>query len=173
MAVENVILRSPLTDVVRRDFPYGTVAELSGTNANPLIDGEWLQFTSATSYTLDRGTGVAVTNRAGTTYTGVPLMVLSDRGRYDTQALGKVTVALLGMFEATTNVRDATGIGNGSALQVGDVANWAGTGLTKRGLLLDDNATDGRFLVGFVTKSVDGTGYTRFIRVSPYAPATL
>jgi len=152
MAIENVRLLSPLMDVDRRNFTYGTAAELNPNDTNPLIDGEWLELNS--SYQLDRGSGTPAT---------VPsFMVLTERGRYDTQALGQVTVAYMGMFEAKTRVFTSASIALGAGLHV---TNSTVDALTRRGLQV---AASAGMVVGFTTKVTDGTGWTRFVRVSPY-----
>lgn len=146
----NFKLVSPFSLVQRRSFTYGTPAELKPTDANPLVDGEWLELDS--DYKADRGTGDAA----------VPSFpVFAETGRYDTQALGQVPLLYLGAFEADTLVYTATGLAVGDPVYVGDVTAWMGGSLTKRGLL--DNGASAGLTVGYVTRIVSG-GYMRFIR---------
>src|SRR5215204_6523746 len=112
-------LVSEVLPIQRRDFYAANTALLNPNNANPLIDGEWLELDS--SYKAARGTGEAA----------VPSWVLfAERGRYDTQSIGKVPLLFNGGYEAETKVYTATGLAVGNALVVQDVTIG---GLTKRG----------------------------------------
>lgn len=147
----NFKLVSPFSSIQRRSFEYGTPAELKPTDANPLVDGEWLELTAA--YKMDRGTGAAE----------VPSWpVFAETGRYETQALGQIPMLYGGFFEADTLVYAAGTLAVGSPVVVKDVANWQGTGLTKRGLV-EVGADTSALVVGYVTRIVSG-GYMRFIR---------
>lgn len=148
MPTPNFELVTELQTLTRRDFDVASSAILQPFNANPLIDGEWL--TLDANYQLIRGTGEGVDPNA--------FVVHSERGRYDTQAIGKANVLMLGMYEARTKVVDTTSLALGSPLTVQDVTYQ---GATKRGLKLG-GATSGRVIVGFVTKLNDG-GYVRFV----------
>jgi hypothetical protein len=113
-------LISEVLPVQRRDFYMNDATLLNPNNANPLIDGEWLQLNS--SYKIDRGTG----NQAKPAW-----QVFAERGRYDTQAIGKTTLLFAGAYEAETTVCDTTGLAVGDGLIVADVTVG---GLTRRGL---------------------------------------
>lgn len=159
MAAPNFELITELQTCTRRDFPLTDVTLLNPNAANPIIDGEWLEL--ATTYTLGRGTGnPGVAN---------PMVfpVHTERGRYDTQAIGKVNVIMLGMYEAETIVHDALGGGAavGSQLVITDctVGGIAG----RRGLALD-STTDNRVVVGFVSK-LTGSGQTARLRFVHFA----
>jgi hypothetical protein len=148
MPTPNFQLVTEIQTLTRRDFYLADETLLQPFNANPVIDGEWLVLNS--DYKLARGSG------EGTDPNVFPLF--TERGRYDTQAIGKASTLFLGMYEAQTKVIDTTGLVLGSALTVQDVTYQS---LTRRGLKLDA-AGAGRVRVGFVSKLSDG-GYVRFI----------
>ncbi len=146
--MSNFVLVSALLASQRRDFDYGTAAELKPTNANPLVDGEWLELNA--SYQLDRGTLNPSTAPA--------FPVFTEQGRYDTQAIGKVTTIYLGAFEADTKVITAGSIVAGDPLTVNDVTFG---GLTRRGLI---EHTGSGIIVGYCTRAPNAQGVMRFIR---------
>ncbi len=147
MAGPNFELVTELQTLTRRDFYLANSALLNPFDSNPVLDGEWLVIDS--DYKLARGSG------EGTDPNVFP--VHTERGRYDTQAIGKVNVLMLGMYEAETKIYDSTSLVVGSPLTVQDVTISA---LTKRGLKLDASGS-GRVRVGFVTKLL--TGKVRFV----------
>ena len=156
MAAPNFELITELQTCTRRDFPLSTAALLNPLNANPVLDGEWLEL-DANLYTLKRGS---------TTGTPAVFPVHTERGRYDTQAIGKVNVIFLGMYEAETAIHNGasdslSGYVAGDSLCVNDVTVGS---LTRRGLV-KDSTTDGRVVVGYVTKLIGSgtTGRVRFI----------
>jgi hypothetical protein len=131
----NLTLVSEFQTIQRRPFELAAPALLKPNDANPLVDGEFLELDG--SYKMARGVGVAA----------VPsYAVFAERGRYDTQTIGKVPMLYLGAYEADTLIFDGTGIVSaGQALEVGDVTIG---GLVKRGLKL---ATIG-LVVGYVSR---------------------
>lgn len=146
MPAPNFELVSELQTVNRRDFPLADESILKPLAANPLVDGEWLEMDA--NYKLARGAG------AGDKALVYP--VHTERGRYDTQAIGKVNVLFFGGYEAETSICDLTGLAVGDALMVDTVVIGA---LNKRGL---KKATAGKFVVGHVTK-LPGSGKVRFL----------
>lgn len=148
MSGPNFELITELQTLTRRDFYMTDQTLLNPFNANPVVDGEWLVLD--TNYQLVRGTG------EGTDPNAFP--VFTERGRYDTQAIGKANVLMLGMYEAHTKVYDSTALALGSPLTVQDVTYQS---LTRRGLKLE-GVTAGRVRVGYVTKLLDG-GFVRFV----------
>lgn len=148
MPAPNFVLVTELQSLIRRDFYLANEALLQPFNANPIVDGEWLVINS--DYKLARGAG------EGTDPTVVP--VFTEKGRYDTQAIGKVSTLFLGMYEAQTKVITTAGLALGSPLTVQDVTFEA---LTRRGLAVE-GVTAARVRVGYVTKVSDG-GYVRFV----------
>jgi hypothetical protein len=147
MSAPNFNLISEVMQVTRRDFSMAVPALLNPNNANPLIDGEWLELNS--SYQLIRGSGAGA---------GPSFPVFAERGRYDTQAIAKVPVLFMGMYEAETRVCDLTGLAVGDFLSVQDVTVDA---LTRKGL--KEAAGSGQhYIVGQVTR-LPGSGIVRFI----------
>jgi hypothetical protein len=152
MATLNFELITELQTLTRRDFPVADTAILNPLNAVPLVEGEWLQLNS--SYALERGSGIQ-TNAA-------VFPVHTERGRYDTQAIGKVNVIMLGMYEAETLLHETTMSGwvVGDQLQINTVAV---SGVNRRTIEKDDGGTDNRVLVGFISK-ITGTGAAAKVR---------
>ncbi len=136
-------LVSEVLPVQRRDFYLANPDLLNPNNANPLLEGEWLELDS--NYKLVRGSGASL-NPAW--------QVWAERGRYDTQAIGKTTLLFLGGYEAETSVYLATGLAVNDPLVVNDVTIG---GLTRRGLLKLP-ASAGTYAVrGFVTRVLTST----------------
>ena len=141
-------LISEVLPIQRRDFYMADPLLLNPNNAQPLLDGEWLQLDS--SYNLARGSGEQA----------VPaFQVFAERGRYDTQAIGKTSVLFMGAYEAETSVYLSTGLGVGDALVVQDVTVG---GLTKRGVAKLGVGAGLHLIFGYVTRVL--TGKVRFIR---------
>lgn len=137
-------LVSEVLPVQRRDFYVLTPAQLNPNNANPLLDGEWLQL-DATEYKLARGA-----DGAGAHPAIVPSWQLfAEKGRYDTQSIGKVPVLFMGGYEAETKVADLTSLVPGSALEVADVTFQS---LTRRGLVLAGTGAGEHLIFGYVTR---------------------
>lgn len=147
----NFRLVSEFQTIHRRPFELATPALLNPNNANPLLDGEFLELTAA--YRMERGT----VNPAV-----VPSFAFAaERGRYETQAIGKGPFLYLGDYEADTLIMTATGITLGEQLEVADVTVGGVAG--KRGLV---QFTTGK-VIGFATRlPVNNNGFLRFIRVA-------
>ena len=93
--------------------------------ANPLVQGAWLEKVGgAQEDRAQRGSANPATDRS--------YPVWSERGRTDTQALGKAPLIMGGWFEADTDIFLGTGITLGEDLVVNDVTIG---GLTRRGLI--------------------------------------
>lgn len=148
----NFELVTELQTLTRRDFPLADSGILQPLSANPLLDGEWLELNG--SYLLQRG---AVAEG------GSPLVfpVHTERGRYDTQAIGRTNVLYFGQYEAETKVVDLTGLSVGDALTVQTLGATAGAFETKRGLA-KSTATAGKVVVGYVSR-LPGGGKVRFV----------
>jgi hypothetical protein len=154
MAGPNFELITELQTLTRRDFTIADSTILAPTGALPLVDGEWLEINS--SYQLARGaTGVQ-------SYSPLTFPVHTERGRYDTQAIGKVNVLMLGMYEAETQVMVASGITLGEGLIVNSLASGAHLG--RRGLVEQGSATATTLVVGYATKlPASNGGKLRFV----------
>lgn len=141
-------LISELLPVQRRDFYLADATLLNPNAANPVIDGEWLELDS--NYKVARGVG----NSAG-----LPFQVFAEKGRYDTQAIGKTTLLFIGGYEAETTVANLTGLAVGNQLVVADVTIG---GLVKRGLVKLPAVAGTYYVVGRVTR-LPGAGKVRYL----------
>lgn len=142
------LITDPLS-VARRSHVLGGGLSIDPNAANPIIQGEFLEKVGGVSDdTATRG--------AGTPGTVPAWAVFTERGRTDTQALGKVSLLYGGFYEADTDVMAATGITLGETLEVSNVTVG---GLTRRGLV---QFTSGR-VIGFCTRlPADNGGLLRF-----------
>jgi len=140
-------LVSDLQAIIRRDFPLNDKTLANPLSANPLIDGEFMNLNS--SYQLVRGVDGSLGWAA-----------FAERGRFDVQALGKVTVLYLMSYEADTKVYASAGLTLGGKLQI------------KAGLTIDGvagrvgvgNYASGEIL-GYVTRlPADNGNKLRFIQ---------
>lgn len=136
-------LVSPVLPVDRRELILATPSLLNPNNANPLLDGEWLELDST-------GKGIRGVTGSGTHEAVAPSwQVFAEKGRYDTQAIGKVPVLWLGGYEAESKVVDVTGATIGAPLVVQDVTFQS---LTRRGLKVLGAGTGEHMIFGYVTK---------------------
>lgn len=133
MPVTNFEMVTEVQGLLRRDFPMADKTLLNPNNANPLIDGEFLNLDSA--YSLIRG--------ADGSFGFAHFM---ERGRFDTQAIGKTMVLFGGTYEANTRVFTAAGLTLGGKLQIS--ASVTVDALTRSGLA---NYSSGE-VVGYVTR---------------------
>lgn len=140
-------LISEVLPVQRRDFYLADATLLNPNVANPLIDGEWL--TLDANYKLERASGTLAKRS---------WQVFAERGRYDTQAIGKTTVLFNGDYEAETSVYTSTGLAVGDFLVVGDVTVG---GLTRKGLIELPTGAGSYWVVGTVTRLP--TGKVRYL----------
>lgn len=150
-------LVTELQTLTRRDFGAADETALQPLSTRPLIEGEWLDIDA--NYKLARGGD----NSAGTADEGTTMLtfpVHTERGRYDVQAIKKINVLFLGMYEAETQVMSATSLVLGSALTVQDISLG---GVVRRGLAIA-SASAGRVVVGYVSKLVSSTKI-RFIHM--------
>lgn len=131
-------LISEVLPVQRRDFYLADPTLLNPNNANPIIDGEWLTLDSG--YKLVRGSS----EQAAPAW-----QVFAERGRYDTQAIGKTVLLFIGGYEAESAVADLSNMAVGNALVVADVTvGVAG----KRGLVKLGTGSGQHLVFGYVTR---------------------
>jgi len=151
----NFKLVSEFQTIHRRPFELAVPALLNPNNANPLLDGEFLELTSA--YKMARGTGPS------TGATVPSFAYAAERGRYETQAIGKGPFLYMGDYEADTLIMDATGITLGMKVVV---ANVTIATLTRRGLVRwPATPAGGEVSVGYVTRlPATNNNFLRFIR---------
>lgn len=133
--VPNFELVTELQTLIRRDFPLADPTLLQPLGSAPLLDGEWLELD--TNYKLARLPENTGFTAVGGTKEGANRNVFpvhTERGRYDTQAIGKTNVLYLGQFEADLAVAMCL---NAGSLKVGDpltVQNVSVGGQNRRGL---------------------------------------
>ena len=145
----NFELVTELQFLLRRDFYLADKTLGKPTNANPLMDGEFLKLDTA--YKLVR---------AGDGELGFAMFM--EKGRFDVQALGKTTVLFAGTYEADTRVFTAAGLALGGRLMVDPACSV--DGLTKSGLVAHDG-TATKEVVGFVTRlPANNGGKLRFMQ---------
>lgn len=132
--VENFRLTSPVERIERRDLPLADRTLLNPNGANPLLDGEFVEWDNNKKAVRAGGDKLA-------------FVVFAERGRYDTQAIGKVPVLYMGTYEADTLIFDGTGLTAGAALMIDDVTIGS---LTKSGLKLHIGGAE--LVVGYVTR---------------------
>ena len=151
----NFKLVSEFQTIHRRSFELADTTILNPNNANPLIDGEWLQLDG--NYKMARGTGPGGAAEPSYCYFG-------EQGRYETQAIGKGPFLYMGEYEADTKVFDSSGLSTtvvGEAMMVDDVTYGA---LTRKGLKL---ASSTNYIVGRTTRlSASNNGFLRFRTVN-------
>lgn len=154
----NFNLISEFQTIHRRSFELNERAILKPSNVRPLVDGEFLQHDAA--YKMARG-GDNVETIPGTpdNEAAVPSFAwFAEKGRYETQAIGKGPLLYLGDYEADTVIMNATGLTLGEAVSVWDIDIG---GIVRRGLA----ALSAGYRVGYVTRlPATNNGYVRFIR---------
>lgn len=149
MAQVNFKLVTPVQTQERQVFELTDRTLLNPNNANPLEMGEFLQFDA--SFKLIRGDGT------------VPAFAFFDeKGRSDTQAIGKVTVLLLGHYMADTYVfNNGAPPALGAKLMVDTVTNAARNLVAKSGL---NTHGGGDLILGYVLRTAaTNNGYLRFL----------
>jgi hypothetical protein len=147
----NFKLVSDFTMIQRRSFELVDPEILKPANANPLLDGEWLQM-HATNHKMQRGSGDAGADTPSWVW-------FAEQGRYETQAIKKGPILYLGEFEADTKIFDGTGLTTaGQPLMVADVTIG---GLTRRGLKLRTGTN--HIVARVVRLSANNGGFLRFI----------
>ena len=149
MPTQHFRLRTEVQTLTRRDFSLVDTTLLNPDNANPLEMGEWMMLDSS-SYKLVRSDG------------SLPSWVsFVERGRSDTQAIGKMTVLFLGTYEAETLIYDSTSLVVGSPLKADAAISYLS--LNKAGLKLHGGGADTDHVIGYVMQVVSGS-YLRFIQ---------
>ena len=146
MPKPNFEMVTEVQGLLRRDFSMADKTLLNPNNANPLIDGEFVELDS--SYSLIRAGNQKFA-----------FAVFAERGRFDVQAIGKTVVLFGGTYEADTDVFTAASLTLGGKLQTNN--NVTVNSNTKSGL---SNHTGGE-IVGFVTRlPANNGGRLRFLQ---------
>ena len=166
----NIEIKSGLDSVVIRDFD--TDLDLSPNATYPVIQGEWLKIGSDGKVARPTGIANAV---AKTAAIGGLVMVWKQKGRSDTQAIGKVACIIGGTFEmdiAQTAIFTATTALDNTE-DTGKIAPAAGTMVT-----IGLTTTAGRALLCRRTANTDvateyGEPYGSCIKNDGSAPAKM
>lgn len=146
MATINFELVTELQGLLRRDFPVAVKSNIDPTQANPFLDGEWYYVND--SYQLVRAS-------AGS----VGWVGFSERGRFDVQASGKMTVIMGPTYEADTLVMTSTSIVTGSPLKLGAVTYG---GQSRIGLVVQGGTG---VIIGYATRIPANNGLKlRFVQ---------
>lgn len=146
--IEHFRLLTDVGNVFRKDLAMADRTLLQPTNANPLLDGEFVQYDA--SYRAIRADGSTLA-----------WPVFAEQGRYDTQAIGKVPVLYMGAFEADSRIFGGTPA-LGARLMLDDtIAIPAGN--PKSALVTHGGGTE--LTMGFVTRTAaTNGGKLRFMR---------
>lgn len=156
MTTPNFELITELQTLTRRDFSLADPTILKPLSALPLIEGEWLELDA--NYKLARGTGTSPAS----------FPVHTERGRYDTQAIGKTNVLFAGQYEAETSVIEGA-IGTfvvGYHVKLAAVTSGANTGRVGLKICTAGVPVTGDVVVGVVTKVNATTGKVRFLHMN-------
>jgi len=156
MPSPNFELITELQTCLRRDFSLADATLLKPLATLPLVEGEWLELDG--NYKLARGTTAA---------NAAVFPVHTERGRYDTQAIGKTNVIFAGNYEAETSIIEGV-IGTfvvGSAVKTFVITGGANAG--RVGIKVCGGAggkpVSGDVVVGVVTKTSAASGKVRFL----------
>ena len=132
--MENFRLVSPVERIERRDLNLADRSLVVPSNANPLLDGEWLEYDANKKAIRAGGDTLA-------------WAFWAERGRSDTQALGKAPVLYMGTYEADTLIFDGAALAHGDPLMIDNVTIAT---LTKSGLKKHGGGSE--LIIGFVTR---------------------
>ena len=146
--IVNLEIVSDVQDIGRRDFTVADKTLVNPTNPNCIIDGEFV------SLNLDYQLVRSVNGVLG-------FAVFAERGRFDVQAIGKLTVLYYKPYEADTRVFTAAGLTLGGPLAISDSVVMA-DGITRSGLIA---AGGGTVVLGYVTRlPANNGGRLRFLK---------
>jgi len=141
----NVRIYTPVEKIFIKDLVMADRTLLRPSNSNPLVEGEFLELDA--NYKAIRSGGDALS-----------FMFWAEKGRSDTQAIGKVPTLYMGGYEADTIVYDSTALGLGNALMVDDVSFES---LTRSGLKKHGGGDE--LVIGYVTRVLSDR--VRFMQV--------
>jgi len=145
--IVNLEIVSDVQDIGRRDFAVADKTLVNPTNPNCIVDGEFLSLNM--DYQLVR----SVNGVLG-------FATFAERGRFDVQAIGKLTVLYYKPYEADTRVFTAAGLALGGPLTISG-AVVTSDGVTRSGLI----ASGGGIVLGYVTRlPANNGGRLRFLK---------
>ena len=187
MAKPNFTLVTDFQSLIRREFEVLASASSTLTQAEwqagnisldpdanyPLLDGEFLSINNKYQLTRPLEGAPAEDADGSDAATSPAFACFVERGRYDTRAIGKVTVLFGGSYEADTTVWgvDAPTVGEKLYVTTISAANADANegnpskGGTYRGLM---NASAGGLVHGYCTREpASNGGKLRFVCVAP------
>jgi hypothetical protein len=156
MTAPNFELITELQTLTRRDFTVADSNILKPLSALPLVEGEWLELDA--NYKLARGTGTSPAS----------FIVHTERGRYDTQAIGKTNVLFAGQWEGETSMIEGA-IGTfvpGYMVKLAAITAGANTGRVGIKICTAGVPVTNDVVVGVVTKVNSATGKVRILHMS-------
>ena len=149
--IVNLELVSDVQDIGRRDFTVVDKTLINPTNPACIIDGEFM------SLTLDYQIARSLAGTLG-------FAVFAERGRFDVQAIGKLTVLMYKPYEADTRVFTSGGslaLGQPVAISA-TVDMHDGAGAIRSGLA---GWGGGQLVIGYVTRMpTNNGGRLRFLK---------
>lgn len=152
---DELSLITPVNDNFRRDVELADPTLLDPTEADALIQGEWLVSNSAGKFV-----------RVGASSVRGAKQMFTQKGDTSAQAIGKVAVLQLHEYEAETTV-----FADGLTPAVGDpltVKQATVDGVTRSALAA---ASSGDFVYGYVSKApADNGGKLRFEKSTTLVP---
>ena len=174
---QGMTLITEFQGLIKRDFATGL--DLSPTAAIPLLDGEFMGTRATAGFEAEVvrvGNANAAAAVVDTQCAPYPSWaVTTERGRYDTQAIGKVTVLFAGGYEADFRVWDLddnAAFTVGTAIHAGNANPNLGDGNTPaRGMLTTNGAVASDLIVGWCTRPASDAGNAGSI-VRVYIPGS-
>ena len=149
--IVNLEIVTDVQNIGRRDFTVAEKALVNPTNPACIIDGEFVSLNQ--DYQLVR-------SLAGV----LGFAVWAEKGRFDVQAIGKLTVLMLGPYEADTRVFLSGGsLTLGAPLSISNTVDMHdGAGAVRSGLA---GTTASQLVIGYVTRMpTNNGGRLRFLK---------
>ena len=149
--IVNLEIVSDVQDIGRRDFTLANKNDINPTNPACIIDGEFV------SLTLDYQIARSAAGVLG-------FAVFAEKGRFDVQAIGKLTVLMYKPYEADTRVFVPGGtLALGQPLSIAaSVDIHDGAGAVRTGLA---GASGDQIVLGYVTRMpATNGGRLRFLK---------
>ena len=147
----NLEIVSDVQDIGRRDFTLANKQDVNPTNPACVIDGEFMSLNI--DYQITR-------SLAGV----LGFAVWAEKGRFDVQAIGKLTLLMYKPYEADTRVFLSGGtLALGGPLSISNVVDiHDGAGAIRSGLA---GTTASQLVIGYVTRMpTNNGGRLRFLK---------
>jgi len=147
--IVNLEIVSDVQDIGRRDFTVADKTLVNPTNPNCIVDGEFLSLNM--DYQLVR----SINSVLG-------FAVFAEKGRFDVQAIGKLTVLYYKPYEADTRIFSTSGLTLGGPLAIATGIQPLSDGVNRSGLVA---APGGSIVLGYVTRMpANNGGRLRFLK---------